>query len=254
MRGAKNAAATAGLRPPTPSPPGSRLEPATLQRMAAPTPTDAIDLEAAARALGVELAPALAALRALLADVDRVVDDASAPLGLPCHRGCSMCCHQSVFLTPLEFFYAWDWAQRHLDGARRAAMVRRGLALYHHHRATIDALGQRGGDGQQASHDALARGLRFRCPLLGDDDACSVHPARELFARLFGGSFLDGGEIYGCQLVALHLAGRPAALPRARAQARRIADLPLTSMRQVYPWYLHLFYGGADGGGWPMAP
>ena len=84
-------------------------------------------------------------------------------------------------------------------------------------------------------------------PLLGPGGACSVYPRRELYARLFGCSFNDAGGVYGCHLVGDHLAGKQVTLLPARATARRLNELPLTELRQVYPFYIHALYGGAPG-------
>jgi hypothetical protein len=194
-----------------------------------------IDLRAAAGALGADLDQSFALLAALYAHVDARNQINTAGLDLPCHRGCSACCHESVFLTPLEFFYAWDFVQRELDDSTRSTIVGRALALFHAHKQTIERVQQ---DGAMA--------LRFDCPLLGDDGACRVYAARELYARLFGCSLHTAGGIYGCHMVGAHLAGKDVRLLQVRPIALRLNELPLTFMRQVYPYYIHLFYGAVD--------
>ena len=201
-----------------------------------------VDLGALARSLEADWEEALAALQILLAGVDARVAETTASLALPCHRGCDACCHESVFVTPLEFMAAWDYAQRNLDDATLQRVIQGGLALYGEHRAAIEALLQPPPDGA-ADHFAIARELRFTCPLLDGQGGCLVYPARELYARLFGCSFNDAGGIYGCELVGAHLAEREVTLLSARGSARRLQDLPLTFMRQVYPYYIHLLYG-----------
>src|SRR2546428_8410332 len=99
-----------------------------------------VDLHALAAAEGVDLSAALARLLAIYADVDARNAANTRSLDLPCHRGCDMCCHDSVFLTPLEFYCVWDWVQGHLDDETRAQIVTRGLALYSQHRSLIEAL------------------------------------------------------------------------------------------------------------------
>ena len=201
-----------------------------------------MDLEALARKLGVELPPALEDLRALYADVDLRNQGNVRDLDLPCHRGCDACCHESVFLTPLEFLGVWDFVQRELDDAIRDGMVRKGLRLYEENRDLILALLQKP-PGGAADHLQIATQLKFRCPLLGRDGLCQVYSMRELYARLFGCSFNDEGGIYGCHLVGAHLAGRTVTLLPVRGTARRLQELPLTFMRQVYPYYINLLYG-----------
>ncbi len=199
-----------------------------------------IDVRAVASAAGVDFDAVAAAVRALYAEVDARNADNTRGLELPCHRGCDACCKESVFLTPLEFLVAWDWAQEHLDEAARSRAIEAGLALYAQHEDLIVGLSD---PARQHEHDALARQLRFVCPLLGEGGTCQVYPVRELLARLFGCSFNDDLGVYGCHLVGAHLAGKTVKLLPVRPTAARLAELPLTGKRQVYPYYFHLFYG-----------
>ena len=200
------------------------------------------DLAGLAERLGEPLAPAAAALEALYADLDQRNQRLTQGLDLPCHRGCDACCHESVFLTPLEFMVAWGYAQAHLSPEAMARVIDEGLRLYVVHRPVIEGLLEPDSGGE-AGHDGLAARLKFTCPLLGADGACSVYPARELYARLFGCSFNSQGGIYGCHEVGRHLADREVTLVSAPAVAQALSALPLTFMRQVYPYYIHALYG-----------
>lgn len=207
-----------------------------------------VDLRALAAEASVDLDEALDALRALYADVDERSARHTEGLDLPCHRGCSACCEDSVFLSPIEFFGIWDYAQTHLDDEARDAIVDRALALYHQHRDVIDAVGQPPPEGAQ-DHTGLVVALRYRCPYLDEKGACSVYPMREIWARLFGCSFNDarssgGAGLYACHLVGAHLKDRTVTLLQARPNALRVRDLPLGGMQQLHPWYLHWLYGG----------
>lgn len=201
-----------------------------------------VDLAAIAQALDCDLTAAFAGLSALYAEVDARNEKNTRDLALPCHRGCSMCCHESVFLTGLEFFYAWHHVQTQLDAATRTQIVSRGLALYETHRAPIEALEGPIPPGER-DHFSIAKNIRFACPMLTAEGACGIYPARELLARLFGCSFNDEGGVYGCHIVGDHLAGKTVTLTRARPLAQRLAQLPLTEKRQVYPYWIHLLYG-----------
>lgn len=200
------------------------------------------DLVALAAEAGVELSAAFTELSALYEEVEARNARNTRGLDLPCHRGCSMCCHESVFLTPLEFFYAWDYVQRRRSDAERAQIVRDGLRLYAQYGAEIAALDAPVPEGA-SDHFAVAQKVRFACPMLDAHGACRVYPARELLARLFGCSFNDAGGVYGCHLVGAHLGGKTVTLLQARPTARRLAQLPLTGKRQVYPYWIHLLYG-----------
>ncbi|MEZ4270508.1 MAG: hypothetical protein R3C68_03440 [Myxococcota bacterium] len=201
-----------------------------------------VDLHALAAQVDEDLDAALEALQALYREVDRRNAENTRTLDLPCHRGCDMCCHESVFLTPLEFFSVWDYAQRELSDETRQGIIVRGLALYAEHQAAIALLQDPPQEGRR-DHFEVARKLRFTCPFLGAQGACLVYPARELYARLFGSSFNEGEGIFGCHLVGEHLAGKTVSLLRVRPMALKLSELPLTFMRQIYPYYLHMLYG-----------
>lgn len=201
-----------------------------------------LDLDALAREQGVDLRAALARLKALYADVDERNARNTRDLAMPCGRGCDGCCHESVFLTPLEFYGAWDLLQRAYDDDTLDYVVEEGLRIYAEHREVIEALSGPPAEGA-VDHTALARNLRFRCPMLGADGACLVYPMREMLARLFGCSFNDDGGIYGCHMVGAHLGGQTVRLVRARPMAMRVHELPLADRQQVYPYYIHQLYG-----------
>jgi hypothetical protein len=209
----------------------------------APLPTyPIIDFHSVAQQVGVDLEQALDELRELYADVDARNALNTRDLNLPCHSGCDACCHESVFLTPLEFYGAWDWVQKNVPEDERSQMVEQGLAIYAANEVTVLKLNEpESADGP--SHDELARTLKFRCPLLKGDGRCGVYPMRELLARLFGCSFNSAGGVYGCHLVGTHLSGKLVTLLPADGTAKRIQDLPFTHKRQVYPYYIHQLYG-----------
>jgi len=200
-----------------------------------------IDLRAVAQEMGADLDDAFERLGELYTDVDARNTENTRDLDLPCHRGCDMCCHESVFLTPLEFFFAWEYVQTNFSDADRQSVIEQGLRLYAENKERIDALSQPPPDGE-GDHLTIARELRFTCPLLGSDGACRIYPARELYARLFGCSFNDQGGIYGCHLVGEHLAGKTVTLLPVLTPASLLSQLPLTDMRQVYPFYINALY------------
>ena len=210
--------------------------------VAQPTTYPLINFHEVAQQVGVDLEKALEGLRALYADVDARNAQNTRDLNLPCHSGCDACCHESVFLTPLEFYGAWDWVQKNVDEAKRTQMIQEGLAIYETNADLIVQLNEPEQPGQP-SHNQLAKQLKFRCPMLGAAGKCSIYPMRELLARLFGCSFNSAGGVYGCHLVGNHLAGKLVTLLPADGTAKRILDLPFTHKRQVYPYYIHQLFG-----------
>jgi hypothetical protein len=197
-----------------------------------------IDLHARAAAEGVDLASALRALRTQYDDIDARNAKNTASLDLPCHRGCSMCCEDSVLLTWLEFYAVWDHLQRTCDDATLARIIADGLALYEKHRALIESLTRR-----EETAGARLIEVKYRCPILDDAGACRAYEWRETSARLFGASFNDDGGVYGCHLVGAHLADKLVTLVRARPAAERVHSLPLGGRQQIYPFYIHALYG-----------
>jgi hypothetical protein len=201
-----------------------------------------VDIGALAAAEGVELSDAYEGLWGLYLEVEKRNAKNTLTLALPCRSGCDACCHESVFLTPLEFYCVWEWVQDNYSDEERSEIVRRGLELYSQNRERIAAMNAPPPEGER-DHFAIAKDLRFRCPLLDDEGACLVYPVRELYARLFGSSFAADGGIYGCQLVGEHLAGKEVTLLRVDLVAKELDGLPLTGKRQVYPYYIHQLYG-----------
>ncbi len=181
------------------------------------------------------------ALLSLYAEVDAKVAETTKDLTLPCHAGCDACCHEAVFLTPLEFVVAYDYLSAHTGPAELASIVREATALYEHHQGLIDAFDVPP-PGGAADHTDIARQLKFRCPLLAADGGCRIYPVRELYARLFGASFNAQGGIYGCHLVGEALVGQTLTLLNAASTAQRLSSFAHARKRQVFPHYFaHLW-------------
>jgi Fe-S-cluster containining protein len=192
---------------------------------------------------GLDLPAALRELERVYRDLDATLAQSTATLPLPCRRGCDACCHQAVFLTQLEWWLVVDHAQRELSPAEWEAAVGQGLRIYAQHRALFDALDEPPPEGAP-DHWEVARRLAYRCPLLGPAGACSVYPARELLARLYGGTWgRKAGELYACDLVHQALGGLELRLHDATGLSQRLVGLPLTGERRPYPWFFHATFG-----------
>ena len=192
---------------------------------------------------GFELQDAFHELANLYREVDLALSRTTASLELPCKAGCDACCHQSVFLTPLEFLAAWDWLQSEVSDDELSAIVRSALRTFRLHQSVISRLDVAPPEGEQ-DHFSLVETLAFRCPLLSAEGRCLVHPARELYARLFGGSWeRQPGALYACHIVSEHLAGKELSLLVSQDWARRLNALPLTHRRTVYPAFIAELYG-----------
>ncbi len=200
-----------------------------------------MNIEGLCRALGLGSDPeaVLAALRDVYEEVDRRVASA---LDLPCRAGCSACCHEAVFVSAPEFL-AVAAALASADPGRRAAVVAEMRRLAD---VFADELELLEGLPAGAERDEVAARIKFRCPLLAEDERCSVYAVRELNARAFGLSH-DGqrGEAYGCELTHERLrvlAVPPRSLPDARDLRRLLARrLPNTAPVHVYPWWFERY-------------
>lgn len=197
-------------------------------------------LRSLAEALGVGSDPerALRPLRALYRRLDDELARSTADLGLPCRSGCSACCHESVFVSGPEFLLV---AEALLEGprSRRRAVVRAMSELACRFADELELLES---IEPGPERDEVAARVRFRCPLLDADERCSVHPVRELNARVFGQSWdRQRGAPYGCGLTHERLrvlGSRAPALPDARAWRRALAaEVPGTEVVHVYPWW-----------------
>ena len=203
-----------------------------------------VDLESSALVPSdVDLSASFHALARLYQDLEDCLTRTTAGLDLPCKAGCDACCHQSVFLTPLEFLAAWDWLQEELTYSELHEVVISGLEIYLNNQLTIDQLDTPPAQGSK-DHFNIVKELRFRCPILSANGRCRVHPARELYARLFGSSWeRTPGSLYACHIVAEQLKDRELSLLVTKDWAKRLNELPLTHRRTVYPAYIAELYG-----------
>ncbi|MEW5855311.1 MAG: hypothetical protein AB2A00_41430 [Myxococcota bacterium] len=200
----------------------------------------------------VTLADAFVVLKDLYDRVDEHAARLAAPLELPCHPGCSSCCRQSVFVTPLEALYLLSHLQETRSPSEVTAVVDAGVATFNAHRERILAFGHPTCPGAPELGDDDARrraapldrvlsalALSFDCPLLDSAGLCSVYPAREMRGRLFAVSRLKSrDEYYACNLLGRHLDGREVRLMDAEAVVELLHLHPLTDGEQVIPYYL----------------
>ena len=192
---------------------------------------------------GFPLQEGFNALAQLYKELDLALAKSTAALNLPCKAGCDACCHQSVFLTPLEFLAAWDWLQSELEISELHEVVTDALSIYRVQQSVIDRL-DLPPEHDADDHFTIVETLRFRCPLLSSTRQCRVHPARELYARLFGGAWeRRPGALYACHIVSEHLEGKELSLLVTRDWAQKLNQLPLTHRRTVYPAYIAELYG-----------
>lgn len=196
-----------------------------------------LDRLAAALGLG-PAAPVLEGMRALYRDLDREIARGADGRKLPCRRGCSSCCHEAVFLAAPEFLVvvaelnAWSPDRR----GRLVGEMREIAARFEDELELLETI------PPGPERDEVARRVRFRCPLLTDEEECGIYAARELNARTFGQSW-DGrrNEAYGCALTHEALpvlpVGGPTLFDAREARRRLAASMPKTEFVHVFPWW-----------------
>lgn len=136
-------------------------------------------IRAAARAAGSEASQAPAgkrqpdiarrkaqsALEIVLLQTPRSSRDA-----LACRKGCAMCCHLRVAAMPVEVLGVLDYLRQQRSPAAMEAVARKVAATA----AQLRAL---------PAETLLT--VNIPCPLLGEDGACSVYPARPFNCRAY---------------------------------------------------------------------
>jgi Fe-S-cluster containining protein len=128
--------------------------------------------------------------RRLLERLDQWFADGrrAAPIAVPCHGGCTACCHGPFDISVADAELIGD-AVRRLPSAAREAAVHRATALLDLMRAVepgwappyeVAAIGD---DRFDRLSDALAS---EPCPLLDDAGRCRIYADRPLVCRLIG--------------------------------------------------------------------
>jgi Fe-S-cluster containining protein len=179
-------------------------------------------------------------MRSLYAELDVSISSQAAGLELPCRAGCDACCHESVFLSAPEMLLVAEHLLSTRTAEERAAIVRAMAEIAARFADELELL-ETISPGEE--RDEVAARVKFRCPLLGADGACTVYEARELNGRTFGMSF-DGvrSQAYGCSLTHARLRVLPpeaaSSMFDAREARRRLrAAVPETTRVHVYPWW-----------------
>lgn len=190
------------------------------------------------------LSEAIEALLNFYQAVDNQADEVAKRYPhLPCHCGCDGCCHEAVFLTPLEFWAIIDWLQKEEKWDLLAEAIEKSRIIYKVNKEVIDAFNSPPKNGQH-DHFQLAKDLHYICPFL-KNGCCQIYPVRSLVARLFGRSFEKPGVVYGCHLMeeALVALGEDIKLPNASYWTKQLTALPYTDGRQVLPYFMIKLYG-----------
>lgn len=178
-------------------------------------------------------------VQSVLADLyqrlDHQVRAGSRDRNLPCHKGCSACCHESVFVSAPEFLVVVaDLAQT--TRAVQAQVMEGMEAAAHRYDDELELLQELPPGPERAE---VAARIKFRCPILSPAGACRVYRWRELNGRTFGQSW-DGkmDRPYGCSLTHQAVGRQRLNLVDAWSpRAELVQMFPEATEVHVYPWW-----------------
>jgi Fe-S-cluster containining protein len=128
--------------------------------------------------------------RTLLERLDRWLDDGrrAHPGVVPCHAGCTACCHGPFDVTVADVELIREAVERMTEPERAEVLARAGGLLERMRALAPDwappyAIAELGDERFDRLADALAA---EPCPLLGDDGRCRIYRDRPMVCRLIG--------------------------------------------------------------------
>ncbi|WP_243545526.1 YkgJ family cysteine cluster protein [Pseudodesulfovibrio tunisiensis] len=142
---------------------------------------------------------------AVVAEVDAVFQkfEHDADMGelVKCGKGCSDCCNALFDITMVEAIYLNHKFNQAYSGMERSRIMERAdkadRQIHKLKRKVFKA--SRDGAGAREVLEEVSR-ARVRCPLLSDDDLCSLYEHRPITCRLYGVPTSIGGKAHTCSL------------------------------------------------------
>lgn len=138
---------------------------------------------------------------AIRADVDAVFTKFENEMGdlVKCGKGCSDCCYALFDVTLVEAMYINAKFNEKFSGLERAAILDRAdkadRQIYKLKRKVYKA-SQAGSPANEIMLEVAK--ARVRCPMLDDNDLCSIYEERPITCRLYGVPTAIGGEAHTC--------------------------------------------------------
>jgi Fe-S-cluster containining protein len=138
---------------------------------------------------------------AVVAEVDAVFQkfESDMPELVKCGKGCSDCCHALFDITLAEALYLNHKFNEKFSGIERSEVLQRADQAdrqIHKLKRKVFKASQEGRPATEILNE-VAR-ARVRCPLLGDDDLCSLYESRPITCRLYGVPTSIAGEAHTC--------------------------------------------------------
>lgn len=140
---------------------------------------------------------------AVVAEVDAVFDKFENEMGelVKCGKGCSDCCHALFDITLPEAIYINAKFNEKFSGMERSKIMERADTAdrqIHKLKRKVFKASQEGRPAQEILMEVSK--ARVRCPMLDDDDLCSIYEHRPITCRLYGVPTSIGGKAHSCSL------------------------------------------------------
>lgn len=138
---------------------------------------------------------------AIVSDVDAVFKkfEADMPDLVRCGKGCSDCCYALFDITLAESIYINHKFNEKFSGAERSVIMERADKADRQIHKLKRKVYKATQEGRPASEILLeVAKARVRCPMLGDDDLCSIYENRPITCRLYGVPTSIGGQAHTC--------------------------------------------------------
>ncbi|QGY41770.1 YkgJ family cysteine cluster protein [Pseudodesulfovibrio cashew] len=140
---------------------------------------------------------------AIVAEVDAVFKkfETDMPDLVRCGKGCSDCCHALFDITLAEALYINHKFNERFSGIERSTILERADKAdrqIHKLKRKVYKASQEGRPATEILME-VAR-ARVRCPMLDDNDLCSMYEHRPITCRLYGVPTSIAGEAHTCNL------------------------------------------------------
>jgi len=138
---------------------------------------------------------------AVVAEVDAVFSKFETEMGdlVNCGKGCSDCCNALFDISLVEAMYIQKKFNEKFSGLERSVIMERADKadrLTHKLKRKVFKASQEGRPAAEIL--MMVSKARVRCPMLSDDDLCSIYENRPITCRLYGVPTAIGGEAHTC--------------------------------------------------------
>lgn len=182
----------------------------------------------------------------LAADADKIFSAVQQghPDCVTCEKGCSDCCHALFDLSLVEALYMNKTFNQNLEGLARSNVLDRcDQADRESTRIKRNMYKAKKLGVSEEDLMAAAAGVRLRCPLLNEEDACDMYANRPITCRLYGVPLKVAGQGRTCGKTGFQKGGAYPTADMDRIQDR-LAAMSLDIARRLNTKYpeLHMMY------------